>query len=120
MSNIDDTLAERGKRYGEFEDHAYVTQAIKRAMQDSQNWSSLDDDMVECLEMIAHKIGRILNGDPQYSDNFTDICGYARLVEKRLLAEAEKPCTDPKCPEHSPEIRAAVETLREAGILHFA
>ncbi len=89
MSNIDDTLAERGNRYGEFVDHAEVTQNIKCAMADSRNWGDLADDQRECLEMVAHKIGRILNGDPDYVDSWTDIIGYTRLVEKRLIAEAE-------------------------------
>ena len=84
MSNIDDTLAERGTRYGEFSDHARITQNIKRAMENSKNWSMLDDDMRETLEMIAHKIGRILNGDPDYIDSWHDIIGYTKLVEDRL------------------------------------
>lgn len=87
MSSIDATLAERGSRYGEFTDHAEVTQSIKDAMKASNNWDILPDDMLECLEMVAHKIGRILNGDPDYIDSWTDIIGYARLVEKRLIAE---------------------------------
>lgn len=90
MSSIDSTLAERGSRYGEFTGHAKITQAIKQAMQESGNWKSLPTDMVECLEMVAHKIGRILNGDPNYIDSWTDIIGYTRLVEKRLINEAEE------------------------------
>lgn len=88
MSSIDETLAERGTRYGEFEEHALVTQNVKDAMRDSRNWDQLPVDMTEALEMIAHKIGRILNGDPAYADSWTDIIGYARLVEKRLLSTA--------------------------------
>jgi len=87
MSDIDKTLAERGNRYGEFNEHAEITQRIKDAMVDSNNWDKLDDDMKEALEMVAHKIGRILNGDPYYIDSWTDIIGYTRLVEKRLIAE---------------------------------
>lgn len=87
MSTIDATLAERGSRYGEFADHAEVTQSIKDAMKASNKWATLPDDMLECLEMVAHKIGRILNGDPDYIDSWTDIIGYTRLVEKRLIAE---------------------------------
>ena len=34
--------------------------------------------------MIASKIARIVNGDPDYADNWHDIAGYARLVEKEL------------------------------------
>ena len=89
MSSIDATLAERGTRYGNFDEHADVTQSIKAAMQTGNNWFALPNDMKEALEMTAHKIGRILNGDPGYIDSWTDICGYNRLVEKRLIAEQE-------------------------------
>ena len=81
---VDATLAERGTRYGTFTGHAKITQNIKRAMQDSPNWEKLDDDQREALEMTAHKIGRILNGDPNYADSWHDIIGYTRLVEARL------------------------------------
>lgn len=84
MSGIDSTLTERGSRYGNFEDHAYITQNIKRAMRDSPNWDTLNDSMREALEMVAHKVGRILNGDPTYSDSWHDIIGYTRLVEVQL------------------------------------
>lgn len=83
---VDKTLTERGNRYGDFNEHARITQNIKRAMQDSPNWKSLPDNMKEALEMDAHKIGRILNGDPYYADSWHDIIGYTRLVEKELPA----------------------------------
>jgi hypothetical protein len=79
-NEIDTTLAERGSRYGRFVDHARITQNIKRAMQDSPNWAGLSDDKKEGLEMVAHKIGRILNGDPEYHDSWHDIIGYTKLV----------------------------------------
>ena len=84
LIGVDATLAERGTRYGTFTGHAKITQNIKRAMQDSPNWEKLDDDQREALEMTAHKIGRILNGDPNYADSWLDIIGYTRLVEARL------------------------------------
>ncbi len=84
--NIDQTLIERGARYGEFSEHARITQAFKRAMVDSPNWAILDDDMREALEMVAHKVGRILNGDPCYHDSWHDMIGYTKLVADRLLA----------------------------------
>ena len=34
--------------------------------------------------MISHKIARIMNGDPNYADNWIDIAGYATLVANRL------------------------------------
>lgn len=81
---IDATLQERGQRYGDFGEHARITQNIKAAMVCSPNWEVLTPAMQESLEMIAHKIGRILNGDPNYKDSWTDIVGYARLVEQTL------------------------------------
>ena len=82
--SISGTLAERRSRYGEFLEHARITQAIKAAMADSPNWEGLADDQREALEMIAHKAGRILNGDPNYHDSWHDIVGYAKLVADRL------------------------------------
>ena len=87
MSQVDKTLQERGGRYGDFSSHAKITQNIKRAMELSPNWNDLDDDMKEALQMFAHKVGRILNGDPTYSDSWRDIAGYATLVEKMLEGE---------------------------------
>lgn len=83
--DIGETLAERGSRYGDFTEHARITQAIKAAMVDSPNWASLSPMMREALEMNAHKIGRILNGDPNYHDSWHDIIGYTKLVADRLV-----------------------------------
>jgi hypothetical protein len=41
----------------------------------------------EALDMIQHKIGRILNGDPDYVDNWDDIAGYSQLISKILRGE---------------------------------
>jgi hypothetical protein len=85
VSGIEDTLIERGSRYGSFTGHARITQHLKDEMRNAPNWfSRLDEDQREALEMIAHKIGRILNGDPTYADSWVDIEGYAHLVSKRL------------------------------------
>ena len=84
MSSVDATLAERGTRYGAFDSHAKITQNLKRAMVATPKWMSLSDSQKESLEMVAHKIGRIVCGDPSYKDSWTDIIGYARLVEETL------------------------------------
>jgi len=81
---IDKTLEQRGNRYGDFVGHAQVTQRLKRAMRSHAKYGELPNQMQEALEMIQHKIGRIINGDPNYKDSWTDIIGYARLIEKDL------------------------------------
>jgi len=83
-TKIDETLGIRSKNYGDFFGHSSITQGIKREFVKSKNWESLDDDKKESLEMIAHKIGRILNGDPDYKDSWHDIIGYAKLIEDKL------------------------------------
>ena len=87
MSDIEQTLAERGKRYGDFSTHAAISQALKDAMVAGTRWNYLRPIHKEALEMIQHKIARILNGDPSYADNWHDIAGYAKLVEDRILGE---------------------------------
>jgi hypothetical protein len=84
IDDIDNTLSQRNKTYGDFTEHAKITQNIKRAFYDSPNWSDLSDDKREALEMVAHKIGRILNGDPNYKDSWHDIIGYTKLIESKL------------------------------------
>jgi hypothetical protein len=83
--SVEAVLKERGKRYGEFDQHAQITQNLKSVMHGTRNWVHfLADDHREALEMIAHKIGRILNGDPNYADSWLDIAGYAKLIADRL------------------------------------
>jgi len=85
----DQVLAERGSRYGEFTGHARVTQRLKLVIYEElvARGKGLDADQQEALDMICHKIGRIVNGDPNYDDSWVDIAGYAELVVKRLRGE---------------------------------
>jgi hypothetical protein len=84
QEGISAVLEQRGAIYGDFKEHARITQNIKEAMKDSPQWENLSDSQKESLEMTAHKIGRILNGDPNYKDSWTDIEGYIHLVEQHL------------------------------------
>lgn len=86
MNNIEKTLEERGSRYGTFVGHAEVTQGLKRFMSNelAKRNKVLADDQWEALEMVAHKIGRIINGDQNYTDSWIDIAGYVKLVADRL------------------------------------
>jgi hypothetical protein len=83
---IDEILDERGKRYGKFKDHATISQTLKHVVYGAaaEQSTKLANDQVEALDMICHKIARILNGDPNYADSWIDIAGYAQLVADRL------------------------------------
>jgi hypothetical protein len=82
-----DLLKARGVRYGKFCDQASCSQALKDAMRVHHGWPKLAGDQAEALDMIVHKIARVLNGDPNYADNWVDIAGYATLITKRLQGE---------------------------------
>lgn len=83
MPDIKDTLAERGARYGDFSDHARYAQALQDVMRSMPNWGALTPDKKQGLTVIADKIARIGTGDPEYTDNYHDIGGYAKLMEDR-------------------------------------
>lgn len=85
-SSVAATLDERGKRYGAFTGHAHVTQELKQTIAEGlrSRGKVLAYDQQEALDMICHKIGRIVNGDANYADSWHDIAGYAELVDKRL------------------------------------
>ena len=88
---IENTLNERGTRYGDFKGHSDITQALKETanMALVLRGKRLMPDQQEALDMIFHKIGRIINGDPDYIDSWHDIAGYATLVEQRLSNDIE-------------------------------
>lgn len=86
-TDVNETLAERGSRYGKFTGHAEITQKLKTQIADFRfihKKPPLSPDQQEALDMICHKIGRIVNGDPNYADSWLDIAGYAKLVADRL------------------------------------
>lgn len=83
MTNTDALLTERGKTHGDYTNHASITQFLKSVMHDTEGWARLSLTQKETLEMIAHKIGRVLAGDPNFKDHWADIAGYAKLQADR-------------------------------------
>lgn len=87
--SIDQTLEERGNRYGNFKEHAKIAQDLQDVMRSQEGWSALESDQKQALTVIADKIARMLNGDPGYRDNWHDIVGYAKLVDDRMALDEE-------------------------------
>ena len=84
--NTDNVLKERGSRYGRFIDQTRIIDGLMEPMR-LAGLDDLETDQKESLHQIAVKISRILNGDPNYVDNWDDIAGYAELISKRLKGE---------------------------------
>lgn len=78
-------LAERKQTHGDYTEHAAITQLLKATIHTAPSWRRLTATQAETLDMIAHKIGRVLAGDPDFRDHWADIAGYAQLVAERCI-----------------------------------
>jgi len=83
-TDIDTILAERAKSHGDYRDHARVTQSILDTLRSGPKWDVLNFCQKESLHMFAHKMGRIVAGDPNHKDHWDDIGGYAKLISDQL------------------------------------
>lgn len=72
-------LAERSATHGDFSENARIAQCIKEIMRSSSGWRRIGPQGRESLEMIAHKIARIIAGNANFPDHWDDIAGYAKL-----------------------------------------
>jgi len=86
---MDDTkkiLEERGSRYGNYLAQANIACALRHVVTLAlgDRGKTMAADQMDALVMINCKISRIVNGDPDYADNWRDIAGYATLVADRL------------------------------------
>lgn len=102
FDSVMNTLAERGKRYGDFTDHAQIAQDLQDVLRGKlttfrtdthtvydnlharEGWHNCNLVQRQALTVICDKLARIISGDPNYADNWHDIQGYAKLVEDRL------------------------------------
>lgn len=84
MDIIQNTLNERGSRYGTLKGNGTISQRFKKIARGSVRWDELSEDKQEAIDNIVQKMARILSGDPEYIDNWLDIEGYARLVREEL------------------------------------
>lgn len=87
VTDVNQMLAGRESRYGSFQNHASISQALKSVMQARSGWDRLAADQKEALEMVQHKVARILNGDQNWHDSWLDVAGYSTLVANRLEKE---------------------------------
>lgn len=83
MADVDAVLKERGGTHGRFDQSAVTVQNLKEVMRRAPSWKGLPLPQREALDMIQHKIGRILHGDYTHLDHWDDIQGYAKLGEPK-------------------------------------
>jgi hypothetical protein len=83
---VDAILGKRGEQYGSFMQSSDTVIRIKGIMHNAvaRNEVHLYPDQLQALDMIATKISRIVHGNPNHTDSWIDIAGYATLVADRL------------------------------------
>lgn len=113
MSDIQNILSERERRYGSFKAVSETVQAVKdilasRVAERGVRWSP---SATEAREMIVHKLGRVVNGDWRYVDTWKDIAGYALLVvaeleelERVILEKGWRPMAEIKSVDKSRDL----------------
>lgn len=128
-----DLLAQRGTTHGAFSDHARITQRLKailrmeRLARHKRGQPELNHMQLEALEMILHKIGRIIAGEASFQDHWDDIAGYALLPGQGGIANNPAVSSIPDSAEIEDNIFAqetfgAIEPLSasEAGVKAMA
>lgn len=84
MTDINALVADRKKTHGKYDDHARIAQRLKAVITDEliymQRVDKLSHTQRESIEMILHKIGRIVAGDASFADHWDDIAGYAKIA----------------------------------------
>jgi hypothetical protein len=89
-TDVDQVLDSRAKDYGKFIEGAEIMQMLKRLVHNyiEQRQTPLAFDQREAIDMIIHKLGRIINGNPDKVDHWVDVAGYSTLVADRLRGNA--------------------------------
>jgi Domain of unknown function (DUF6378) len=81
--DVVDLTNERAKAHGDFTDVSDIAQRLKSVIRTGHSFDQLSMVQVEGLDMILHKIARIVSGNPNHKDHWDDIAGYAHIVSIR-------------------------------------
>lgn len=84
MSMAADIVDEREHTHGSFSASAAIAQGLKGVMSLAPNTAELDHVKAEALDLMATKIARILCGEAEEIDHWTDFGGYAELVVRDI------------------------------------
>ena len=88
---VQDTLGQRAKTHGDFIINGGIMQTLKEECRAMLGWKRLLPHQKEALDMICHKVGRILTGNPNDPDHWHDIAGYSTLVENIIKTGKSHP-----------------------------
>ena len=82
--NIKKVLKQREEVHGDYVAHSLLSQKLKDSVRLHEGFASLSYNQKESIDMILHKISRVVNSRVDEIDNWVDICGYAQLIVNYL------------------------------------
>lgn len=85
-SEIDAVLNGRKSTYGEYGEVSSLSQQLQQLLGVHKR-VLYSHAQREALQMIASKLSRIVNGDPNHRDSWIDIAGYAKLAADSIPEE---------------------------------
>nr|DAS91489.1 MAG TPA: hypothetical protein [Caudoviricetes sp.] len=91
MNNVNETLKERGKVYGDYKGGSFFRSVVMRAIiarHAEVNHGGMPDIYMVYLYDIVNKLSRLAS-TPDHIDTWHDIAGYATLVEEALKKDKE-------------------------------
>jgi len=87
VNHSDTAIPNRDRQHGGMEAVGSISQSLKIPIHAARNWYLLTPGEQEALDMIVHKIARILNGDdPHDPEHWTDLAGYAHAAMRDAQA----------------------------------
>ena len=89
--NLDDSLRDKIRTNGAFEDVASLSQAIKFVLRRGKNWETMPPESKEALELSATSIARILTGDHLEPNHWSTLATYGWMRGNALELAATKP-----------------------------
>lgn len=98
MSNVNQTLKERGKVYGDYKGGSFFRSVVMRAIiarHSEVNHGGMPDIYMVYLYDIVNKLSRLAS-TPDHIDTWHDIAGYAMLVEEALKKDKEQEARQPR------------------------
>lgn len=85
-SETENLLDERHKTHGLWSDFAWVARGMKEivVLYQRRSGKTLSNEHQESIDMILHKVARIVTGDANVKDHWDDTAGYAVLGSKAV------------------------------------
>jgi len=84
MTDLAAIIQDRTRTHGDFGRHACIAQSLKSFVRvQLVNPEKFSFRQAEALDMILHKIARIIAGNPNHVDHWIDIAGYALLAAEQ-------------------------------------